>query len=575
MRADLLIKNGKIIDGTGAPGYLADLAIAGNKILATGKLSDIEAARVVDAGGKIVAPGFIDIHTHNDMYMNRDNLARVFEPFVRQGITTCITGNCGWGIAPAPEKNRQLFINTVASMGISFDRPFEWSTIDEFLSYVDSRGPIINMAHLVPHGPLRILAMGERNTFASQDDIERMKSMVKQGMEAGCFGFSSGLMYYPGIYSNTDELIQLNSVCGEYAGRYATHLRAQCTTFPYAVEEAIEIARKGGTGLQISHFHAKPFFGDKAALFYYLVGLIEFANKIIPMPGVPSAALKRGLEIVDKATSEGLDFGMDLVPYIMTNTTITAVFPPWSNVGGTGALLKRLADQRTWEEIKKDMRTVTPKWPPLGERAWSDNYSRAMGWHVIRLLSVQTPGNRRLQGKSIVEIARERRTDPWEAARQITIEEDGMVTIEAGFPSRLWIEKFNSYLFAHPQMSVMTDVVFPSHGKPPQAAYGTFPGFLGHYVRELKLLSLPEAIRKITSLPASRYGIKERGQIRKGNYADIVIFDERTIQDNTSPEKPDLPPTGIEAVMINGKVVLEGETYDAGANAGRVLRKRS
>lgn len=575
MQADLLIKNGKIIDGSGAPGYAADLAVADNRIVAIGKLNDLEAGKVIDAGGKTVAPGFIDIHTHNDFYMNRDGLSRLFEPFIRQGITTCITGNCGWGVAPISEDHRRLFISTLASNSVSVDKPFEWSTIDEFLSYVDRKGPVMNMAHLVPHGPLRILAMGARNTFATPADVDRMKSLLREGLEAGCYGFSTGLMYYPGIYSNTDELIQLNSVCGTYGGRYATHLRAQCTTFPDAVREAVEIARRGQTGLQISHFHSKPFLGKKAALFYHLVGLIESINSLIPLPSLPNPALQEGLAIVDRETAEGLDFGMDMVPYIMANTTIAALFPPWSHVGGTEELLKRLADEGTWAEIKRDMRTIIPQWPPWGERAWSDNYSKALGWHIIRILSVHTAGGERLEGRSIMDIARERRTDPWEAARQITLGAGGMVTIRAGFPSRPWIEKFSSALFSHPQMSVMSDVIIPSQGKPPQAAYGTFPRFLGHYVRELKILSLPEAVRKITSLPAARYGIKDRGQVKEGYHADLVVFDDRSIRDLSTPDRPDVLPEGIESVIINGKVVVEAGIYYADASAGRVLRKNS
>jgi N-acyl-D-amino-acid deacylase len=575
MRADILIKNGKILDGTGQPGYMADLAIIGNRITAVGGLTEVEAAKVLDASGKIVAPGFIDIHTHNDMYMNRNNLPTLFEPYIRQGITTCVTGNCGWGIAPVAEENRQLFLNTVASLGVSFDKPVEWSTIDEFLTYVDRKGPVINMAHLVPHGALRMIAMGERNTFASPDDIRRMKALVKQGMEAGCYGFSSGLMYYPGIYSGTEELGELNSVCGEYRGRYATHLRAQCTTFPYALEEAIEIARRGGTGLQVSHFHAKPFLGNKAALFYHMAGLIERVNSVIPVPTITNKALKKGLEIADREIARGLDLGMDMVPYIMSNTTISALFPPWSHVGGTEAFLKRLADPATWAEIKKDMRTVTPEWPPWGARAWSDNYSKALGWHIIRVLSVQTDKNRPVEGMTMAELAAKRHADPWEAARQIALEESGMVTIQAGFPPNPWIEKFSSYLFRHPQMSVMSDAVLPSQGKPPQAAYGAFPRFLSRYVRELQLVPLPEAVRKITSLPAARYGMEGRGVISEGHYADIVIFDELTVRDNSSPEQPDVTPTGIDAVLINGKIVLEKGIYHADANAGRVLRKKS
>jgi N-acyl-D-amino-acid deacylase len=573
MHIDILIKNATIIDGSGSAAYTADIAIAGQSILEIGKLQHLEAETVIDAAGKVVSPGFIDIHSHIDLYMNRDGLPQLFEPFVRQGITTCVTGNCGMGMAPVTDENMQLLINTLGGVGISAGRQFEWRSMDEYLSYADSKGPIVNMAQLIPHGPLRIATMGERSTFAAGEDINRMKEMVRLGMEAGCFGFSSGLMYYPGVFSNTDELIQLNAVCGKYNGRYSTHLRAQCTTFPYAVGEAIEIATKGGTGLQISHFHAKPFFGDRAAMFYHLVGFIEFVNGLIPLPYIPNAALEKGLSMVEAATENGLDFGMDMVPYIMSNTELTAVFPPWAHIGGNQSLLKRIAEDKTWKEIKRDMQNVVPEWPPFGERAWSDNYSKALGWHIIRILSVQTEKNRPLQGMTIVEIARQRRVDPWEAARQITLEEDGMVLIQAGFPSRPWVEKFSGALFAHPQMSVMTDAVLPAHGPPPQAAYGAFPRFLGHYVRELNLLSLEEAIRKMTSLPAERYGIKSRGSIKKGYFADIVILDEKNVQDTSTLEKPNSYPVGIHVVIINGKIVLDGNKYFADANAGRVLRK--
>jgi N-acyl-D-aspartate/D-glutamate deacylase len=176
MHVDILIKNGKVIDGTGTPGCIVDVAITGNEIVDTGDLKDVEAGKVIDAAGKVVAPGFIDIHAHLDFYVNRDNLPLLFEPFIRQGITTCVTGNCGLGVAPITDENRQLFINSMSTYGVSVDKPFEWSSIDEFLTYLDRKGPVINMAHLVPHGPLRIICMGPRNTFAGAGDIKRMKA---------------------------------------------------------------------------------------------------------------------------------------------------------------------------------------------------------------------------------------------------------------------------------------------------------------------------------------------------------------------------------------------------------------
>jgi N-acyl-D-amino-acid deacylase len=288
---------------------------------------------------------------------------------------------------------------------------------------------------------------------------------------------------------------------------------------------------------------------------------------------LPNSALNEGLEIVNHAMDDGLDFGMDMIPYIMANTTLMAVFPPWALVGGTKKLIERLSGDNTWAEIKHDMQTVIPQWPPWKEKAWSDNYSKALGWHIIRILSVESENNRALEGKSIVEIAKQRRIDPWEAARRLTIEENGAVTIRAGFPAGRWIEKMFSSLFTHPEMSVMCDAVLPRVGPPPQAAYGAFPRFLGHYVRELKLLTLEDAIRRNTTLAAARYGIKERGEIKKGNFADITIFDKDTIADVSTPTDPARFPTGIEAVIINGKLVLEGEHYNEEANAGRVLRK--
>jgi N-acyl-D-amino-acid deacylase len=573
MAIDVLIRNGKIIDGSGAATCESDIAIEGDRIKSIGNFSNAEAGIIIDAQGKTVCPGFIDIHTHNDLYMNRDNLPVLFESFIRQGITTGVTGNCGWGLAPVATGDRQLFLNTLASMGVSVDKPFEWSTIDQFLSYIDSKGPVMNMAHLVPHGLLRMAVMGNKNGPSSPDDIKEMQYLLRDGLEAGCYGFSTGLQYYPGLYSDTDELILLNSICGKYGGRYASHLRAYCTNFPYAVSEAVEIARKGGTGLQISHFHAKPFFGNKATLFYRLVGLIEAVNSVVSIPSLPSKALDAGLKIVDDATKEGLDFGMDMVPYIMANATVTMLFPPWSLIGGTDAFVNRLADKNTWQEIKKDMLTVSPQWPLTGEHAWSNSYIYTMGWHVLQVSSIQSEKNRHLEGKTFIEIARERNIDPFEAARQIAIEEKGQVLLLVGFSPRPWIEKLFSALFTHPQMSVMCDSLLPDVGKQPQSAYGTFPRYLGHYVRDLKLVSLPDAIRKITSLPASRYGIKGRGLVKEGYFADIVIFNEHNISDLSTPENPEVNPQGIETVMINGKIVFNEGTYYADARAGRVLRK--
>ncbi len=559
---DVLIKNGEVIDGTGKLSYKANVAIKGDQVIDIGVLENVEAYKTINAAGKIVAPGFIDLHSHNDLYVRRRSLGKVFEPFIRQGITTFVTGNCGEGIAPfSAQKNREKAI--------------EWASIDEFLTYVEKKGPVANMAHLAPHGPIRATVMGEESRFATAAEIKEMKNLLVEAMEAGCYGFSTGLTYYPGMYSHTDELAALNQVCGRYNGRYATHIRSQCITFPWAVQEAVDIARQGKTGLQISHFHAKPFFGKYAGLFQKAVKLIEGINRLVPLPSIPNAALQEGLAVVNHELTAGMDIGLDMIMYMMANTTLTVVFPPWAQIGGVEKLVERLADESSWRKIKKDMQTVKPRLPLLDANAWSNNFSRAMGWGVIKILSVNSEKNRSLEGKFILDIARERGKDPWQTARELTIEENGAVNILAGFPPRPWTEKAFSALFTHPQMSVMCDGLIPEFGPPPQAVYGTFPRFLGRYLRELKLLTMEEAVHKCTGLSASRYDLKHRGELKKGNFADIVIFDPLTIEDLSTNEDPARYPKGVDTVIINGKVVLEGDHYDQEAYAGRVLRKSS
>ncbi len=572
---DLVILNATLTDGTGGPSFKADVAISGDLIRGIGHFDNLEADKIIDARGKYILPGFIDLHSHNDFYLNRDGLSKIFEPFIRQGITTYVAGNCGDGVAPIPEKvNRELFPAYLDSKGVSgvATGSIEWNSMDEFLAYAENKGPIANMVQLAPHNPIRLAVMGNASRPAQPAEIEKMQGMLAESMEAGCRGFSTGLMYYPGMFSHTHELVELNKVCGHYKGRYATHIRSQCITFPEALAEAFEIAREGKTGLQISHFHAKPFLDKYAGILHRTIALIEAINKYLSLPPFPNGALKKGLMLLDEEIDAGLDVGIDMVPYMTANTSLTTVFPPWAMVGGMAKLSERLSDDATWAEIKTAMKTVKPSLPLLGEKIWSNNISKAMGWGTIKILSVKSEKNRNLEGMYIIDIARQRGQDPWQTARELTLEEDGAVEIMAGFPLRPWVEHNFSRLFTHPQMSVMCDSLIPEFGLPPQSLYGTFARFLSRYWRELKLLEFEEAVHKCTGLSASRFNIQQRGEIKKGYYADLVICDREAIKDNSSPEKPDQYPTGIETVIINGKIVLESGCYDYNANAGRVIR---
>jgi N-acyl-D-amino-acid deacylase len=572
---DLLILNGTLTDGTGGSSFKADIAIDGDRIIDIGQLNHLVAEKTIDAKGKHILPGFIDLHSHNDFYLNRDRLSKIFEPYIRQGITTYVAGNCGDGVAPIPKKeNRELFpayLDSKGVSGVALDS-FEWNSMDEFLSYAENKGPVANMIQLAPHNPIRLEVMGNASRPAQPAELEKMKRILFESMEAGCRGFSTGLMYYPGMFSHTLELIELNKICGHYNGRYATHIRSQCITFPEALNEAFEIAREGKTGLQISHFHAKPFLDKSAGLLQKSITLIEAIHKYLPLPPFPNSALKKGLRLLNEEIAAGLDVGIDMVPYMTANTSLTTVFPPWAMVGGMTKLIERLSDDVTWAEIKNAMKTVKPSLPLLGGKVWSNNISKAMGWGTIRILSVKSDKNRSLEGRYIVEIARQRGQDPWQTARELTIEEYGAVEIMAGFPLRPWVESNFSQLFSHPQLSVMCDSLIPEFGLPPQSLYGTFPRFLSRYWRDLKLMEFEEAVHKCTGSSASRFNIQHRGEIKKGYYADLVICDRKAIKDNSSPEKPDQFPSGIETVIINGKLVLEAGSYDYNANAGRVIR---
>jgi N-acyl-D-aspartate/D-glutamate deacylase len=571
---DFLIRQGKVVDGTGGPSYTADVAVKDGRIVEVGDLPQTEAAIVIEAAGKIVCPGFIDIHTHNDLYVIRDNYLDLFESYLRQGITTCVANNCGWSVAPWPEENSQLFHSTLHSMGVSYDFQPQWRTQEEFHRYLERRGMPINFVPLAAHGPIRIAVMGDRTRFCNEEELGRMKQLVAAGMEAGCRGFSTGLTYFPGMYAHTDEVVELAKVCAGYGGRYVTHVRGHCNTYDRAVQEAIEIARRSGCALQLSHVFAVPFLGHLADALYHLVGAIERINRIIPLPGVPNAVLKKAVGIVDRAIDEGLEVGMDFIPYVLGNTTVTQLYPPWANVGGTEGLLRRLADPEERKKIRHDVENLKPRWPHWEPGSWSDNYLMALGWNMLYILSVGSERNRRVEGRRVVELAKEAGKDPFEWLADLVLEEEGAVTFLFGLPPRPWSEKVFIRVQGHPQLSVGSDVLFPEMGAPPQSACGCFVRIIEHYVKELNFYTLENAIHRCTGLSASRFGLSDRGVVRKGAAADLVVFDYERIHDNSTFDDTQHFPDGIEYVMVNGKVVVDQGIYHGDVLAGELLTLR-
>jgi N-acyl-D-amino-acid deacylase len=570
---DVVIKRGRVVDGTGAAAKTADVGVAGGRIVEVGDLAEAEAERVVDASGKVVSPGFIDIHAHNEMFAIRDDYVKLFEPYVRQGITTSVVSNCGWSLAPWLPDNSRLFHSTLQTMGVSRDLEPQWETVKEFNEWLLGRGLPINFVPLSAHGPLRIAAMGENARFCNEGELEKMKALLRKDMEDGCRGFSTGLTYFPGMYAHTDELVELAAVSREYGGRYVSHIRSITNTFARAVQEAIEIAQRSGSSLQISHFMAVPYFGAAGDAVYELVGVFEKINRIVPLPGIPNAQLKKGYRAVDRALEEGLDVGMDFIPYVMGNTTVTQLFPPWALIGGTEALLRRLADPADRAKIRHDVETVKDRWPQWEQGSWATNYLKCLSYKMLSILSVGSEKNSYMEGQKVVDLARAAGKDNFDFLVDLALEEEGAVAFLMGMPPKPWSEKVFLHGQDHPQLSVGADVIFAERGAAPQTAYGTFPRIFEHYVKELGYFTLENAVHRCTGLAASRYGLEDRGVLKKGAAADITVFDFNSIRDNSTFEDTQQYPSGIECVLVNGRIVFEGGIYDAGVLAGDVLAR--
>ncbi len=567
---DLIIRGGLIHDGTGAPPYLGDIGIKADRIAGLGDLADQKTVRIIQADGLAVAPGFIDIHSHHDWYLLEDDPMRRFAALIRQGVTTCVVGNCGWTAAPCLPETKSLLLQQFQSLGVKVDQ-FPWNTMAEYMAWLKGRGLPCNIAQLAGHGAIRIAVMGERNEACTADDLSCMRKLLEESMAAGCVGFSTGLMYYPGMYSRTEELIELAKVASAYGGRYATHLRGYCSTLDRSMREAVTIAEEAKIPVQISHLHAVPIMGAFSGMIQGLFGLFEAVNHLIPLPGLPNPALSKGMKVIQEAINRGIDIGLDIIPYTLGNTTVTALFPPWANRGGVASLLTRLRDPSAKARIKRDILTVLPKWPHWEEGSWSDPYIKAIGWRPIKVLAVRNEANKWAEGMSFVEIGRRWGISPFEALCRLTLEEDARILFTFGFPARPWLEKMFHPAIRHSEMSIGADSVLSNYGVSPPSAFGCFPRVLGHYSRELGLFPMETAIYKMTGLSARRYNLAGRGAITKNAYADLVVFDPHTINEDFYEDGSPAPAKGIAHVFINGIQMLADGELNLGMLPGRIL----
>lgn len=544
---DRLIFGGRVVDGTGSPGVIADVGISGGRIGAVGDLASAEAAERIDATGMTVSPGFIDIHSHSDFLVPADEHGQILAPFLGQGITTIVTGNCGYSPAPVnPATADELDSYTTFLRGP--DLPRAWHSFGEYLGFLDQKGVAMNVVPLVAHGALRIQQVGFQGRELEPVEQTAMKRSLEQSMEEGAFGLSSGLLYAPGIFAPPEEIEALASALKPFDGIYTSHIRGSSETLFSATKEVIRVGEVNGITCQHSHIEA---FGKAH------------------WPKIDAI-----IELHERAHERGVDTGFDVIPYVAANTTLLAIYPPWALAGGVEALLERLRDPVQRKRIRRSIDEDIPGWPCWIPGAWPHNLCEATGWDNISLLWVESQANKSLEGKTIPQIAAERGTDPFEAAADVVLQENGhAMALYIGVSGDLDDDAGLRKLLKHPWASIETDAILTGRGVPHPAAYGAFPRVLGHFAREIGLFSLEEAVRKMTSLPAERLGLRTRGHIDAGYSADLVVFDADSVADRTSYQDPTATPSGIEYVLVNGDVVVQRGAIDTNLRAGAVLRR--
>ncbi len=573
---DLIIRGGTVVDGTEGEPFKADVAVLNGRIEEVGDLADAKAKETIDAVGKLVTPGFVDIHTHADLSIHLDDHEEILMPMVMQGITTCIGGNCGVGAAPVTEENRKdIVAYNEAFVMRSVDKDGHTWGLSEFLGKVEKRGVILNMGMLAPHGILRLSASGPVRRLLKADEKKRMADLLSKTMEEGAFGMSTGLQYFPGSQSDTEELLDLGRVLSKYGGVFTSHLRSYCHTLPNSIEEVLTVGRKNEIPVQISHIYWQPYTKHITPL---VKGFMQGASLLYNKAGVPipiELGLKGQFKPIDNAIAEGLPVGADVVPTSQGFTELFAFFPPWVLEGGREKALKRISDTNTRAEIRKDIEKGEPDWPHTERAGWSMNYFKMTGWGGVRVMTVPGEKNRYMEGKSFPELGREMKKHPFDVMCDLLKEEAGRVMVfhTPTVPDDPLVARSLRYALLHPEVSIVTDTILLGLGRPAHVFYDCFPRFLDLYAKGKKGLGITEGIRKCTSLPAKQLGIKGRGRITGGSFADILVIDWDRLKSNSTFFTPANFPDGIEYVIINGKAVVTPKGYQKGIMAGEVLRR--
>jgi len=528
---DVLIRNGRIVDGSGRPGYNADIAIKDKRIARIGNLANATAAKTIDARGMVVAPGFIDMLGQSETYLLIDprGMSKVM-----MGVTTEITGE-GESIAPINErqiKEQEDFLKR-------FNLTIDWRTLDEYFRRLEKQGTGLNLGTFVGATQIREYVVGFDNRPPTPAELESMKKLVADAMRDGALGLSTSLQYIPARFATTDELVELAKVARQYGGIYATHQRSEANALDESLHEVFEIARRAKIPVEIWHL--------KTAYKKNWGRMPEILNKI------------------KQARASGLDVSADIYPYIAGSTSLSACLPPWAQEGGVEKMLARLRDSATRERIKKEISE--------DHKDWENIYLGSGGAGGVLIGSVVNRDLESSQGKRVSEIAEEQKKDPLDALLDFILADHG----QTGAIYFMMSEEDMRAAMRSPFVSFCTDsgsraTDGPLAGsKSHPRGWGSYPRILGRYVRDEKLLTLETAIHKMTGGPATRVGLKDRGLLRVGMFADITVFDPKTVIDRATFESPNQFPVGIEYVLVNGQVSVDkGERTSA--LAGQVIR---
>ena len=524
---DLLITGGRILDGAGSPWYWADVAVQDDQIVHVGRLAGAATRRIIKADGRVVCPGFIDIHTHSDL---QPLVTPLQECKIHQGVTTEVVGHDGLGLAPVMPHTAAVLREQLAGLNGCPDVEWDWNTITCYLDRFDHR-VAVNIVMLVPHGTVRLAVMGMENRAPTRDEMSQMKHLINQGMREGAVGLSTGLTYAPAMYASDDEMVELCKVLSPYNGFYCPHHRSYGVGALEAYRDSIEIGRRAGVPVHLTHCHLGfPVNRERA----------------------PEL-----LAEIDQARAQGVEVTLDAYPYLAGSTYLYAFLPGWMHEGGPDSTIARLKSPDTHDRLRHEM-----------EVSGSDGFSGVpMGWEMVQISGIMGDHDPALVGTYLPDAAARDGQTPYDFFVDLLIE----TRLSVSCLVHIGNEENVQAILQHPTHMVGSDGILIGE-RPHPRGWGTHVRFLSHYVRDLGLLSWEEGVRRVTSAPARRIGCMDRGLLRPGFKADMVVFDPLSLHDTATYENPRRYPEGISFVAVNGTLVIE-EGEPTGATPGRALRE--